>query len=111
MKLERMYCGACDHEVQVLVTDAPASDGQAPLLDSELVCLEIGERCSGSMCPLGAEAPAGMVTRFVRHGLSTDELALVSAFCAECGRETECVLANGEERTCVVCGTRSGVGT
>ena len=37
-----IHCSARDQEVRVLVTDDPAYDAQASILDSHLLCLEIG---------------------------------------------------------------------
>ena len=41
-----MYCSARDQDVRVVVTDEPVHDAQASLIDSELICLEIGEHCT-----------------------------------------------------------------
>ena len=36
-----MYCSARDQDVRVVLTDEPVHDAQAPVLDAELICLEI----------------------------------------------------------------------
>ena len=105
MRLQRIYCGARDQIVQILITDSPTViDGQAPVFDSEIICLEIGEPCTGTMCPLGAEAPVAMPARLIRNALATDTLSVVRRYCAECGRTTEFALVEGGELTCMICG-------
>lgn len=49
-----IYCSACDHEVVVTNLGAlPAEWGGREVPDSEAaVCLDVGARCTGSMCPL-----------------------------------------------------------
>ncbi len=42
MQTQNIYCAACEHQVHVLITDPPTTDGQASLHDSELVCLDVG---------------------------------------------------------------------
>ena len=55
----------------IVVTDQPSQDGQANVHDSEIVCLEIGDTCTGSLCPIGATSPTVMAARLVRNGLQT----------------------------------------
>ena len=104
MKAHQIYCGACDRQVRVLISDAPPTDGQAPLLDEELVCLEIGVQCNGS-CPLGAAEPNAMVSRIVRSGLPLDGLRTVQALCPSCGLENEMVLYGEGRAACTACGS------
>ena len=49
MQPQLAYCSACDKDVQIVVTDQPSQDGHANLHDSEIVCLEIGEACTGHL--------------------------------------------------------------
>jgi hypothetical protein len=56
MKRRTIYCSACDREVQLVL--AEGRDGSAG--DPELqgaVCLDIGESCTGAMCPVCAVSP------------------------------------------------------
>ena len=105
MKSHTLYCGACDNEVRVMITDTPSEDGQAPLHDSEMVCLEIGERCNGNLCPLGAIAPAEMVTRLLRNGLPVEGLRTVRAHCPSCELDNEIILFGDGRAMCSACGT------
>ena len=103
MKSHRLYCGACDREVRVLITEAPPG-GQATLHDSEIVCLEIGTQCTGNMCPLGAAEPNAMVGRIIRNGIPLDTLSTVKAMCPSCDNEVEMVLYGDGRAACSICG-------
>jgi len=105
MEEHTVYCGGCDHEVRVLITTPPSEDGQATLHDSEVVCLEIGDRCSGASCPLGATAPEDMVRRLLRNGLPLDGLRTVTSLCPSCGLESEMVLYGRGRVICTACGS------
>jgi hypothetical protein len=105
MKTQQLYCGACDREVRVMITETPPPDGQAPLHDEEVVCLEIGAQCTGNMCPIGATAPNAMVSRILRNGLPLDGLRTVQSLCPSCGLETEMVLYGEGRASCTACGT------
>ena len=104
METHRVFCSACDREVTVAITDAPSHDGHANLHDSEVVCLEIGERCTGNLCPVGAMAPAVMAARLVATGLPTDTQLVVPFDCARCCRVTSHVLIDRRFATCSECG-------
>jgi hypothetical protein len=105
MKKQRMFCSGCHRDVSVMVTDAVVEDTQANVRDQELVCLEIGEWCSGTMCPLGAAAPSAMVSRLIHSGLATDHLRTERGACEACGLETDLALYGRDLAACVVCGT------
>lgn len=105
MKSAQLFCSACDRQVRVLITEAPLHDGQATLHDEEVVCLEIGDRCTGKLCPLGAVEPNAMVARIVRQGLPTGGLHTVKAVCPSCGAEAEMVLYGAGRAACTICGT------
>ena len=49
MATKTIYCSACDREVVVRLTDEGKLEGA--------VCMDIGELCTGVMCPICAEAP------------------------------------------------------
>jgi hypothetical protein len=62
MDRKKVYCSACDREV--LVTWAPPAPGDdVALADLEVVCFELGESCTGSMCPIAGVSPAVMKER------------------------------------------------
>ncbi len=79
MKTNQLFCSACDRQVRVLISEAPLGEHQATVHDDELICLEIGEHCTGNLCPLGAAEPNAMVGRLIHEGLSTDGLRKVKA--------------------------------
>ena len=49
MATKTIYCSACDREVVVRPTEEGKLEGA--------VCLDIGEQCTGTMCPICAEPP------------------------------------------------------
>jgi len=104
MQTECIFCSARDQNVQVVITDVPSQDGHATLPDSELVCLEIGEQCTGGMCPLGAEPAEVMASRLAHSGLSLRHLPTVHAHCDSCDRTTELVVLPKNFVTCTECG-------
>jgi hypothetical protein len=107
VKSHQLFCSACDREVRVLITPALNEQGQAVLHDSEVVCLDIGSRCTGNMCPLGAAEPNAMVARIVRNGIPLDTLSTVQARCPACDNDVEMVLYGEGRAACSICGTAS----
>ena len=105
MKDAQLFCSACDRQVRVMISEAPPGEHEATIRDDELICLEIGEHCTGGLCPLGAAAPNAMVARIVHEGLSTDGLRTVKAVCPSCGMDCEFVLYGKGKAACTVCGT------
>jgi hypothetical protein len=105
MKNHQLFCSACDRQVKVLISEAPVGEHQATVHDDELICLEIGDHCTGSMCPLGAAAPQAMVARLIHSGESTDGMRTAKAMCPSCGLEAEFILYGAGKASCTVCGT------
>ena len=50
MATQTIYCSACDREVLVRLSEDGKLEGS--------VCMDIGELCTGTLCPICAEAPA-----------------------------------------------------
>jgi hypothetical protein len=105
MKNHQLFCSACDRPVRVLISEEPGAEGHASILDSEVICLEIGNHCTGNMCPLGAEEPSAMVRRIVRNGIPLTTLETVKAHCPTCDNEVDMVLYGDSRAGCSVCGT------
>ena len=105
MITQTAYCSACDKDVQIVITDQPSQDGHANVHEAEVVCLEIGEACSGSLCPIGATAPAVMAARLVRNGLQTIMQPVIQARCSGCERVTSHIVAEPGHAICGECGT------
>ena len=74
MKFQVAYCSACDRDVRIAYTEAPVFEGQANLPDPEVLCMEIGHQCTGSLCPIGAQPPAVMAARLVRNGYHAPDI-------------------------------------
>ena len=104
MKTQIAFCSACDRDVRILVSDEPLHDAQAPVVDAEVVCLEIGQQCTGSLCPVGAVSPTAMMVRKVRSGVRSVLQPLVKAECDVCGCVTDHYLVSPEYATCGECG-------
>lgn len=107
MKTINAYCSACDHDVRLVLTDEPLQDDPSPIHDCEVVCLEIGEQCSGALCPLGAVPPVVMAARLVRNGLQTEMQPIVKAHCPACDDSTDFVIVSREYCICSQCGRTS----
>lgn len=105
MKGHQLFCSACDRQVRVLIAEAPPGEHQATIHDDELICLEIGDHCTGALCPLGAASPNAMVARLIHEGLPTDSLRTVTSTCPACGLDAEFVLYGQGKASCTVCGT------
>ena len=53
MKTQKAYCSACDRQVEVVVSeDLPKGTLPSAHDPSACICLEYGESCTGSLCPL-----------------------------------------------------------
>lgn len=103
MTNHEMYCSACDRQVRVLITAAPIYDGQAPIHEEELVCLEIGTKCTGNLCPISAAGPNEMVRRVIRNGIPLETLNTVTAKCPLCEETAEIVLYGDSRAVCATC--------
>jgi ferredoxin len=55
MERRVIYCSACDRNIQVVLPEHRAPGGEPDLHGA--VCLDIGETCTGTMCPVGAISP------------------------------------------------------
>jgi hypothetical protein len=87
------------------MSDAGHDDAQANVHDPELVCLAIGDWCTGNLCPLGAAEPSAMVSRLIRSGVALDYLSTVRGFCAACCLMSDLALYGKDMAACTVCGT------
>ena len=105
MEIHQIFCSACDREVRVLIADAPPDEGQATLHDDEVVCLAIGDQCTGSLCPIGATAPDAMVGRLLRNAVPLDGMRTVKSLCPSCGLDTDMVLYGRGRAACTACGS------
>lgn len=100
-----MYCAARDSNVHVVLTDEPITDGQATVTDTELICLEIGEHCTGALCPVCAVSRDAMDARLAKSGLRPEIRRKVLALCESCDAEKELVVSSGGYVSCTECGS------
>ena len=103
MREMTMFCSARDQDVRIIVTDEAVHDGQAPVLDPEMICLEIGEQCTGNLCPVCAIPVYAMDARLAKSGLRPDIHRKIRGFCESCDRETELVVSFGGFVSCTEC--------
>jgi hypothetical protein len=99
-----MYCSARDSDVRVLLTDEPTHEGQASLQDSEVICLEIGEKCTG-VCPVCSMSPEAVDALLAKSGYRPEIRRKVVGHCWGCDHETELLLSRGGYYSCTECGT------
>ncbi|MFQ5537192.1 MAG: hypothetical protein ACE5GJ_07035 [Gemmatimonadota bacterium] len=53
MEMRTAYCATCDKAVRVVVRrEAPPWPSEHQHDPADIVCLEYGETCTGSLCPL-----------------------------------------------------------
>jgi hypothetical protein len=62
MQEKTVYCSACDREV-LIAWEPPQSGVEITLAELEVVCFELGESCTGAMCPLSGVSPDVMKER------------------------------------------------
>lgn len=105
MKVQHMYCPGCDRDVRIVLTAEPSAEGQATLPDAEFVCLEIGDKCTGSLCPLFSLPPEAMKARLIRSGYEMEGLKHWEGHCDGCDRMTDMVMLNREYCLCTECGS------
>jgi hypothetical protein len=61
MKTQMAFCSACDRQVEVVVPDdLPECTLPSAHDPGSCICLEFGESCTGSLCPL-FEVPTGQM--------------------------------------------------
>jgi DNA-directed RNA polymerase subunit RPC12/RpoP len=107
MLTQNAYCSACDQDVRVVITDTPLFSDQAPVEGGQLVCLDFGARCTGSMCPMFGLPSMLMAVRLARSGLRPDAFRTVKAPCQDCGLTSELQILSDNEAHCPACGSRS----
>jgi hypothetical protein len=107
MQSHTAYCSACDQDVRVVITDAPTHDGQAPLADAQVVCLDFAARCTGSMCPMFGLPSILMGVRLAQSGLRPEAFDTVSAPCPACDTPVDLQLIDDHHVFCPSCGART----
>jgi hypothetical protein len=67
MRTQKAYCSACDRQVEVVVpNDLPEGSLPSAHDPASCICLEFGESCTGSLCPL-FEIPTGQMEENYRQ--------------------------------------------
>lgn len=69
MRTQKAYCSACDRQVDVVVPeDLPEGTLPSAHDPAKCICLEFGESCTGSLCPL-FEVPTGQMEENYRKAV------------------------------------------
>lgn len=103
----KALCPTCRHPVRLTVTTTPPRHGHANLPDgAELVCLDFGEGCTSSTCPLSGTAGIVMGVRLARSGMRPEEeWDTVHGRCQGCGRMADLEILDRSYGYCPICGT------
>lgn len=107
MQSHKAYCSACDQDVHVVITDGPRYSDQAPLAESQVVCLDFGARCTGSMCPMFGLPRMLMGVRLAESGLRPGAFETVNAPCPACDNVVDLQLIDDKHVFCPACSARS----
>lgn len=60
METRVLFCSGCDHDVTLRLRGGRAGEPLDQVIGAE--CLEIGERCTGTTCPICAVPPHARAT-------------------------------------------------
>jgi hypothetical protein len=63
LEVHLAYCSGCDRQVRVAVNPKVVEEGRAPTAN-DLICLEHGEACTGSLCPIFGVPSKEMEARY-----------------------------------------------
>ncbi len=107
MRTKRAFCSARDQDITVAWPDAPLHPGQAMAAEApEPLCLELGERCTGDMCPIFRIPRVELAVRLAQAGLDgPDSLRTREGDCLGCGRHVELKIVDPGYGWCPDCHT------
>jgi predicted RNA-binding Zn-ribbon protein involved in translation (DUF1610 family) len=106
METKTVYCAKCKHDVSVTLTPQPIHDGQANVdKGAELVCLDFGPQCSGTLCSVFGLPRVVMGVRLARSGLRPAQFEAVRALCDGCHRVVSMRVVDETHAHCPDCGT------
>ena len=72
MDKHRAYCSACDRQVDVVVKPGARTNPVTGEAEDEIICLEMGESGTGSMCPM-CDVPTDEMKRSVERLRETEQ--------------------------------------
>ncbi len=107
MKTQQTFCEACQRRVRLVVPPASAYSGQAVVADqAEVVCLDFGDACPSSGCPVTGLPRLLMGVRLAQSGWRPEALQRIRVPCRSCGLVTEFELLDAAHARCCACGAR-----
>ena len=106
MKTDRIYCPKCDGEVRTVITPAPGHSTHATLSGGgELICMDMGDGCTHTDCPLSNVSGMVMAVRLARSGLQDEKFETIRAHCESCHEPTELKVIDKRFAVCSSCGS------
>lgn len=106
VQTRRTFCPRCSRDVTVAITPAPLHAGHATLPDfGEVVCLDFGTQCTGTMCAAFGLPRVVMGVRLARSGMRPERLPKIRALCDGCGRLVEMSVVDPSHAHCPECST------
>lgn len=106
METRNLYCPKCKHDVSVTLTQSPLHGGHANVDDAaEVVCLDFGPQCDGSLCSIFGLPRVVMGVRLARTGLRPEQFVSVRALCDGCHRVVAMGVVDDTHAHCPDCGT------
>jgi hypothetical protein len=63
LEVHLAYCSGCDRQVRVAVNPKVVEEGRTPTAN-DLICLEHGDACTGSLCPIFGVPSKEMEARY-----------------------------------------------
>lgn len=105
METDRIYCPKCEGEVRTVITPAPSQSTHASMDGGgELICMDMGEGCVHSDCPLSKVSGTVMAVRLARSGLEDHRFETVRAHCEHCAQTADLKIVDKHFAVCSDCG-------
>lgn len=104
MEQQLVHCTRCDKDVRIVVTSEP-HDSQANVRDPDVVCLDFGQACTESACPVCGVAGVVMGVRLARSDLKPEPWPTVRATCQGCHHTADLEIIDRHYAYCPECGT------
>lgn len=106
MEVQRVYCPKCEGEVRTAQLPVPGHSTQPnATADGDLICLDFGEGCSHSGCPITHVSGVVMAVRLARSGLADESFETIRAHCEGCAQSTHMKVVKKGLAVCEDCGT------
>jgi len=106
MELNRIFCPQCEGEVRTTQLPVPGHSTHSSVSgEGDLVCLDFGEGCRHSGCPLSNVSGVVMAIRLARSGLADETFEHIHAHCEGCLKPTDMKVISKGLAICEECET------